>query len=964
MTVLWHKDFRADPTAIPATTAGSWNQENFSYNSTDGQRVVISIGDRWGGGRRTRFHAAAGAGGVDLGVATQDEVFLSWRQTYPTAGEMMTSGTNTNGDTKHGFGLGGLPDAEGDGYTADGVNKMQAGDTWSIRMQGRVVRDSYYGVAPGGPFVECYAYVYQAHGETWGTHTRTADYGMHRELREGLSGPVWNPTPGVEYKMTLYVKRNTAGAADGIIRVYVDGALSLEWTDVRLTQDDTIPVNQLMNEVFTNGTSDGEVWSTKEVWLHTARTDEPADSSDAVDDIPRTGLSWPFSVPVTYVDGWDELRDGGTRLHRATDVYQADGGTGSAVYAAEGGTVDAWMPGVSHPEIGDGGYTVRIDTDDGELRWVYSHFGDETDGVSSAYAVSPGDTVAAGQLIGWLGTSGTTASGPHVHVEMRDLVGTVNDPDAPAPTNYGFEDGPRYNPYPTLRRIEADPESLTATVVTGGVDLTCAPSDTVGVEFYWWFRRRPATGARFDPAVDTPIATTAGRSYSDPDGVAGDDYQVFGAATGTATAGPVASFTTSATSAETGETVTFDGSGSTGTGLSYNWDDAGALTEPFPWSFNTYPIGDQTSAVQTVAFNNAGTKYVRLTVTDTEARTDAHIVEFVVTDPASVETFGDGSPVVQGTSTTSGGDPDPIAYADLGTAMAEPGGQTVVVADGTYTVGNDVGHTHTDWLIIKAETAGGVTITGPFEPRGCSRIMFVGFNFTDSGVRAGYYQSGDENDRIVFWYCEASAPLGAGLSTGLHTHREAHYAIAGCDVHRCEHDGLKVYSDETIVVGTRVWDIEETEAGDPNQYHTDSVQAENGLNQLYEYCTMGLAPDGTDAGDGHVQLMRDHSSTWRHCWLANSSSVGMMADNYEPGAQTTVVIDDVRIWGNNSYPETGTGVESDYAIGTANGATITEEGAGLLTGAPPVGETPPDVVWRTANPYSTYATWLAGLSWV
>jgi hypothetical protein len=268
-SVIWSKDFQADSTAIPAGT--SWQQQNFSYNSTDGQRVIISSGDRWGGGRRTRFHQTATDNGARLGISTRDSVYLSWMQRFPTDGSMMSGSTATNGDTKFGFGLGGLPDSQADGYTADGDNKLQNGDTFSVRMQGRAQRDSFfYGITPtGGPFVELYVYAYYALGQLWTNNTRTANWGFHRELRNGLGGTLWIPQGGQTYKMTIYAQRNSAGSNNGILRAYVNDNIMLEWTDVRFTQADNVPINQLMNEALTNGTSNNEVWNTSKVWLHT-----------------------------------------------------------------------------------------------------------------------------------------------------------------------------------------------------------------------------------------------------------------------------------------------------------------------------------------------------------------------------------------------------------------------------------------------------------------------------------------------------------------------------------------------------------------------------------------------------------------------------------------------------------------------------------------------------------------------
>lgn len=95
----------------------------------------------------------------------------------------------------------------------------------------------------------------------------------------------------------------------------------------------------------------------------------------------------------------------------ATDIFCP---LGSNVAAATDGvvdfvsTVDRWDPATDRPEH-RGGLSVAIIGDDG-LRYYGSHL------AAVAEGIAPGVRVSAGQVIGWLGTSGNARSTPpHLH---------------------------------------------------------------------------------------------------------------------------------------------------------------------------------------------------------------------------------------------------------------------------------------------------------------------------------------------------------------------------------------------------------------------------------------------------------------------------------------------------------------------------------------------------------------------
>jgi murein DD-endopeptidase MepM/ murein hydrolase activator NlpD len=114
-------------------------------------------------------------------------------------------------------------------------------------------------------------------------------------------------------------------------------------------------------------------------------------------------LSWPVSGPVTSGFGsrWG-------RMHEGIDIAV---GQGTPVHAAAAGTViyAGWMEGY--------GNLVVIDHGSG-LSTAYGH--------NSALASSVGQTVSAGQVIAYSGSTGHS-TGPHVHFEVR-LNGSPVDP--------------------------------------------------------------------------------------------------------------------------------------------------------------------------------------------------------------------------------------------------------------------------------------------------------------------------------------------------------------------------------------------------------------------------------------------------------------------------------------------------------------------------------------------------------
>ncbi|MGB4778668.1 M23 family metallopeptidase [Microbacterium sp.] len=107
----------------------------------------------------------------------------------------------------------------------------------------------------------------------------------------------------------------------------------------------------------------------------------------------RRGVSqrWGTGTPYSH------LYDGG--IHRGVDFNPP---SGTPVYAAAGGTC------VTYNGTWQGTY-VAIAHSSG-WRTLYAHL--------SSASFRPGDSVAAGQMIGRVGNTGNPTTGPHLHFEM------------------------------------------------------------------------------------------------------------------------------------------------------------------------------------------------------------------------------------------------------------------------------------------------------------------------------------------------------------------------------------------------------------------------------------------------------------------------------------------------------------------------------------------------------------------
>jgi murein DD-endopeptidase MepM/ murein hydrolase activator NlpD len=117
----------------------------------------------------------------------------------------------------------------------------------------------------------------------------------------------------------------------------------------------------------------------------------------------QAGLSYCFPVarPFTFRDTWGDPRSGG-RLHRAVDIFAPEG---TELYAITGGVVQ------SLATSGSGGIMLFLRGQDGR-GYGYMHL------MAYAPGMVEGKVVRAGELLGYVGHTGTINCADHLHLQV------------------------------------------------------------------------------------------------------------------------------------------------------------------------------------------------------------------------------------------------------------------------------------------------------------------------------------------------------------------------------------------------------------------------------------------------------------------------------------------------------------------------------------------------------------------
>ena len=149
-------------------------------------------------------------------------------------------------------------------------------------------------------------------------------------------------------------------------------------------------------------------------------------------------LVFPVGGKCAFIDTYGAARGGG-RSHEGVDIIAPQG---KPVYAVTAGTISR-MSYVGGGTNTLGGNSLHLRSNDGTgTYYYYAHF------VAFAPGIQKGVTVAAGQLVGFVGMTGN-ASGPHLHFEVHP------------------NGGASVNPYPFVKAVDACKIEVTSPVWDG-----------------------------------------------------------------------------------------------------------------------------------------------------------------------------------------------------------------------------------------------------------------------------------------------------------------------------------------------------------------------------------------------------------------------------------------------------------------------------------------------------------------
>ena len=221
--------------------------------------------------------------------------------------------------------------------------------------------------------------------------------------------------------------------------VAITGMLSIDTLPTRGQKGDAVRLVQeklVANSIEVKGGVDGIFGAATAISLAAFQTARGLNVTSAVDmptaialgvlpDLATLGIPqikvFPSQGRCSFVDSWQWERSGGRR-HEGVDIM---GPKGLALYAVLDGTITK-MYGAQSTLSGN---ALRLTTADGTY-FFYAHLD------SFAAGIAIGSVVRAGQIIGYMGSTGAAGSS-HLHFEVHPL------------------GGPAVNPYPIVKAVDA-----------------------------------------------------------------------------------------------------------------------------------------------------------------------------------------------------------------------------------------------------------------------------------------------------------------------------------------------------------------------------------------------------------------------------------------------------------------------------------------------------------------------------
>ena len=219
----------------------------------------------------------------------------------------------------------------------------------------------------------------------------------------------------------------------------VTGMLSIDTLPTRGQKGDAVRLVQeklVANSIEVKGGVDGIFGAATAISLAAFQTARGLNVTSAVDmptaialgvlpDLATLGIPeikvFPSQGRCSFVDSWQWERSGGRR-HEGVDIM---GPKGLALYAVLDGTITK-MYGAQSTLSGN---ALRLTTADGTY-FFYAHLD------SFAAGIAIGSVVRAGQIIGYMGSTGAAGSS-HLHFEVHPLGGSA------------------VNPYPIVKAVDA-----------------------------------------------------------------------------------------------------------------------------------------------------------------------------------------------------------------------------------------------------------------------------------------------------------------------------------------------------------------------------------------------------------------------------------------------------------------------------------------------------------------------------